>query len=123
MWSPRLLQHDLFLCLAVLDAFGQLWPRAEEHTADTAGKCDVLLRVFVVEKLRELCEQGADITVSVDDVCSLGQTNITNLELSKFLWVIKIEVIDDREGVTDGVGQATTACFIETRGEAINNAK
>ena len=45
------------------------------------------------------------------------------MELSEFLWVIKIEVIDDREGVTDGVGQATTACFIETRGEAINDSK
>jgi len=43
------------------------------------------------------------------------------LELSKLLWVVKIDVIDDREGATDGVSQATTAGFVETGGETIND--
>ena len=67
-----------------------------------------------------MCEQGADITVGVDDVCSLGQTNVTDLKLGELRWVIKIDVIDDREGATDGVGQATAAGFVETGGKAIN---
>ena len=45
------------------------------------------------------------------------------MELSKLLWVVKIDVIDDREGATDGVSQATTAGFVETGGETINNTK
>ena len=113
----------VFFCLAVLDAFGQLWPRAEEHTADTAGNRDVLLGVLVVEKLRELCEQGANIAVGVDDVCCLGQTNVTDLELGKLLRVVKIDIIDDREGAPDGVGKATTAGFIETGGETIDDSE
>ena len=45
------------------------------------------------------------------------------MELSKLLWVVKIDIIDDREGATDGVSQATTAGFVETGGETINNTK
>ena len=45
------------------------------------------------------------------------------MELSKLLWVVKIDVIDDREGATDGVSQATTAGCIETGGETINDTK
>ena len=113
----------VFLCFAVGDAFGQLGPRAHEYTADTAGNRDVLFGVLVVEKLGELSEQGADITVSVDDVSCLGQTNVTDLELGKLLWVVKVDVIDDREGAAHGVSQATTASFIETGGEAIDDSK
>ena len=113
----------VFLCFAVGDAFGQLGPRAKEDTTDTAENRDVLLGVLVVKKLSELSEQGADIAVSVDDVSCLSQTNVTDLELGKLLRVVKVNVIDDREGAADGVSQATAASFIEAGCEAINYAK
>merc|ERR1712038_277970 len=73
--------------------------------------------------IEELCEQGADIAVGIDNVCCLGKTNVTDLELGKLLRVVKIDVIDDREGAPDGVSQATTAGFIETGGETIDDSE
>jgi len=65
----------------------------------------------------------ADIAVSVDDVGSLGETNVGDVELSDLSGIVDLDVVDNGETIADSLGETTTALLVEVGGEAIDDTE
>ena len=99
--------------LAASDALSELTVGVDHSTSDTGCKNNVLLVVVVVRKSDKLLGQVRHIAVSVDDVGGLGKTDIGKRELGDLSGVIDVQVVEESESGTDGLGKTRSAGIVE----------
>ena len=111
------------LFLTFSDAASKIGHRVDHGADNTGGDNDVLVGVLVVGENGEIFEESADIAVGVDDVGSLGQANVRDVELGSVLGKPDLISVQDGETIADSLGETGTAVLIEARGEAIDEAE
>ena len=109
--------------LSLRNATSELWDSVNHSAHNTGSDNDVLIGVVDVEDLGDLTGESGDIAMSVDDVGSLSQLNVGNVELGGVLGKPDLVGIKDGEGGAHTLGKTGLALTIEVGSATIDESE
>ena len=109
--------------LSLTNASPEFWDRVNHSAHNTGCDDDVLVGVVHVEDLGDLAGDGGDIAMSVDDVGSLSQLNVGNVELGGVLGEPDLVGVKDGEGRAHRLGKSGLALTIEVGGATVDESE